>query len=80
MNTSELNKMTEPLEQAKYKHIRGRPIKEKKLKWSDRITCKICGKTYLQSNSTWHKKSNFHKLHEKLNDKMREIFILNKNV
>lgn len=75
MDKDELKNIMKPLEKAKYKHNVGRPKKELHTKWSDRITCKICGKEYMRSNSSSHKKTNHHKLHEQMNNKIRDILI-----
>ena len=37
------------------------------------IMCKECRKTYLKSNKHNHERTNYHKLYEKLNNKLREL-------
>lgn len=54
---------------------RGRPKAETPAKWSDRIKCKICGKEYTRSAVMAHKATQFHKLHEKFDEKIRKIML-----
>lgn len=47
----------------------GRPSKDEKAKWDDKITCKLCNKTYYRSNAYKHKQTKLHQQMEKLNQK-----------
>lgn len=44
-------------------------------KGSDKIECKICGRTYTRYNKSKHNKTNHHKFCEKLNDKWRDSIL-----
>lgn len=46
-----------------------------KKKPTDRLECPICGKTYTRSNSGHHKKTNYHKMYEKANNKLRKLLL-----
>lgn len=39
------------------------------------VTCAVCSKKYTQKNSTNHRKTEKHKLYEKMNEKMRDLMI-----
>lgn len=43
--------------------------------WRQRVTCNVCGKTHARSAVSKHKKSNYHKMHEKVNAKLREFIL-----
>lgn len=60
-----------------YVNKRGRPrvSDELKAKSTDRITCKDCGKQYIRSNATNHKKTTYHIIHEKMNEKLKKIML-----
>src|SRR5580693_112782 len=54
-------------------------LKPKELKkpkhWSDRIECKICGKTYQRSRTTLHKRTQFHRTYDDINEKLRKVLL-----
>lgn len=52
---------------------------KKKCHWSDRIKCKICGKTYVRSACTKHKSTEYHKLYERFDEKIRNIMLAEDN-
>jgi len=39
------------------------------------IECNICGKLYCTNNSGKHRKTQYHKLHEKINNKLKKILL-----
>lgn len=39
------------------------------------LICQICGKEYASKNSGKHKRTKFHELHEKMNNKLRSFLI-----
>ena len=43
--------------------------------WNDNVICKICGKRYKRSNVTNHKKTQWHKIHDKMNDKLKKLLL-----
>lgn len=53
----------------------GRPRKneDEKTKWNDRIECTICGKTYIRSGATKHRRTEFHQAFEKMDEKLRNL-------
>lgn len=74
----ELKYLQKPIGKAIYKNsTKGRPRKQEheKCKPTDKITCEICGKTYIRSGSAAHKITNYHKLHERMNTKLRKILL-----
>lgn len=40
------------------------------------LICKICNKEYASKNSGKHKRTKYHQLHEKINEKLRGILLL----
>lgn len=68
--------LVKPIGKAMLKN-KGRPIKDEKDKcnYKDKILCDICGKEYVRSNSTNHKKTNYHKIHLELNKKLINILL-----
>lgn len=44
-------------------------------KYSDRITCDICGKEFGRSNYSAHKKTKQHKLYAELGEKVKKILL-----
>lgn len=77
LTKEEFNYTQKPLGKAIYKHSVGRPRKEPDEKTSpkDKIVCDICGRTFTRSGRTNHKRSQFHKAHEKINRKLKELLI-----
>jgi hypothetical protein len=55
------------------KSNRGRKKAENPVKWSDKITCKVCGKTILRSNQTTHKKTKFHQAHVHMSEQVIKL-------
>lgn len=57
--------------------LRGRSKKpiEEKAKGNDKIKCQTCGKEYFRYNSAAHKKTKYHQIHEKVEQKMREYIL-----
>lgn len=45
---------------------------------SDRIICKKCGKEFVRSNRTAHKRTKMHQLYEQLGDKVTNLLLDNK--
>lgn len=43
--------------------------------WKERLTCQICGKTYFRSAGTKHRRTNHHKIYEKMNEKIRKFVL-----
>jgi hypothetical protein len=54
---------------------RGRPSKsdEEKAKPTDKVVCKICGKTFVRSNRSRHNDTNHHKIYEKMSSTIRDL-------
>jgi hypothetical protein len=44
-------------------------------KWSDKLTCKICGKVVSRSNQSKHRKSNQHQIYLSMNAKIRKMLL-----
>lgn len=55
----------------------GRPKKreEDKAKPTDRIKCEICSKEFYRSGRANHKKTAYHKAHERMNSTLRKVLI-----
>lgn len=51
------------------------PKSKTKTHWSDRLQCKICGKSYMRSTVSRHKKTKYHQMYEEMNNKLRNILI-----
>ena len=68
---------TSPIGKAIYQNKKGRPKvpEELKAKSSDRIKCEDCGKEYIRSNSTNHKKTKHHIIHDKMNKKLKKMML-----
>ncbi len=43
--------------------------------WGDIIKCKICGRNYTRSNISNHRKSQFHKAHQNINNKIQKLIL-----
>lgn len=56
---------------------RGRPkmAEEDKGTSSDRIKCDLCGKEYVRSNRSHHKKTKQHQLYDKINKKLAKLVL-----
>jgi hypothetical protein len=51
-------------------------VKDKdKIHWSDKLKCKICGRDYVRSNISNHKKTKYHLAYENINDKVQKFII-----
>lgn len=53
----------------------GRPKKDNRVKWSDRMTCEICSRSILRSNQSSHKKSQYCMAHQRMNQKIRKMLL-----
>lgn len=53
----------------------GRPKKEERVKWSDRMICPICSRSVLRSNQSSHKKSQYCVAHKRMNEKIRKMLL-----
>ena len=55
----------------------GRPKmdEEDKGKPNDKVECKLCGKVFTRSNRSKHKRTQRHKLYEKVNTKMAKMVL-----
>ena len=42
---------------------------------NNQIRCKICGKKYSKTNGWGHRKTNYHKMHENINIKLRNMLL-----
>lgn len=73
-DVNELNYVMRPVGKALYKG-RGRPRKEDKAQPSDRVKCSICSKVFVRSGRTNHNNTEYHKVHSKMNKKLRELLI-----
>lgn len=54
---------------------RGRPKNETPPHWSDKIKCKICGKQYFRSALVAHKKTQYHQIYSKFDEKIRKLML-----
>lgn len=43
--------------------------------WKQRLTCKICGKQYFRSATTKHRRTQYHKTYELINEKLRKFML-----
>jgi hypothetical protein len=75
LSKEEFNYSQKPIGKALYKHSVGRPRKEIKCDPKDRIKCSICGKIYTRCASYQHKKTQHHKTHMKINEKLKVLLI-----
>lgn len=77
LTKEEFDYTQKPVGKAIYKHSVGRPKKDADEKTSpkDRVECDICGKTYVRSSSTNHKRTQFHQAHVKINKKLQKLLI-----
>lgn len=80
LTKDEFDYTQKPIGKAIYKHSVemkkvGRPKKDIKASPKDRLECEICGKTYVRSSSTHHKRTQYHLAHVKINKKLRELLI-----
>jgi len=48
---------------------------KKRAHWNDTVECKICGKNFTRSARSNHCKTQYHLLHEKMNDKLKNILL-----
>jgi hypothetical protein len=79
-DTDDLKYVRKPIGKAIYNNaILGRPKinEEDKAKPTDRIECKVCGKTFIRSGRTNHNKSEIHKAYLRMDEKLKD-FLLNK--
>lgn len=55
----------------------GRPKKNEteKAKWSDKIICDVCGKTFIRSARSSHKKTKYHNFYSKMNAKLKKLLV-----
>lgn len=69
----ELNYLiTSPMGKAYYEHPKETPSEKH---WSDMIECKDCGKKYMRSRGTQHRRTKYHQVYEKMNKKLRDLLI-----
>jgi len=68
---------TKPLGKAIYRANVGRPRKEHKVHWSDRIKCKVCGKEIIRSGRSRHNKTKYHQTYANVGEKLQKILIEN---
>lgn len=71
-----LSYVTKPIGKAFFNH-KGRPKKDDKAKWNDRIKCEICGVEFTRSNRTAHNKTKTHKIYSEMNQKLKKILLGN---
>ena len=71
----ELKYVQKPLGKAIYKAGRPKKSDDEKAKWNDKIKCSICNKEYIRSASNAHKITQYHKIHSKMNDKLKKLLI-----
>lgn len=69
----ELNEVQKPIQKATFLHEDDKP--KKKAHWSDIISCKECGKQYMRSSVSAHKKTQYHKIYEHMNKKLKKLLI-----
>jgi hypothetical protein len=74
-SVEELKALKKPINRALYKGAHEFEEKKKKAKPSDIIYCKICGKPYKRSAVTNHKKTERHKLYQKVHDKFGKLLL-----
>src|ERR1700677_1702569 len=73
--SEELKYVQKPLGKAIYKCRRPKKEDSEKCHWSDKVKCDTCGKTFMRSARTAHNNTNFHKIHIKMNDKLKKLLI-----
>ena len=75
-SNEELQYIQKPIDQALYKS-QGRPkkIEKNKAKWNDKIKCDRCGKIFIRSSRTAHYKTQYHKIFDKMNNKLQNILL-----
>jgi hypothetical protein len=50
-------------------------VKKSNTKGSEKVICNVCGKTYTKWNKSHHNKSQIHKLHAQMSEKMKRILL-----
>jgi len=65
-----------PIGKAIYKS-KERPKKseENKAKWNDKVKCDRCGKEFIRSSRTTHNKTQYHKIFDKMNNKLQDFLL-----
>jgi len=48
---------------------------KKRAHWNDTVECKICGRNFTRSARSNHCKTQYHLLHQKMNDKLKNILL-----
>lgn len=71
----ELKEVQRPLSKAIYKNAVGRPKKDDKAKWTDRVQCDICNVTFVRSNRSNHCKTKLHKAYNGMNGKIKKLLL-----
>jgi|ERR1700761_1830550 len=74
-NPEEIMYATTPIGKAIYDSGPDNYDDNSKSHWSDRIECKLCGKIYTRSTSSRHKKTQYHRIYEEMNNKLRMILL-----
>lgn len=77
MSIGEMKMLQKPIGKATYNSAKGRPRKQIKVNWNDKIKCSVCGELYTRSNSSRHKKTKIHQVYETLNKKLVKILLEN---
>jgi hypothetical protein len=71
----ELKYVQTPIGKAHYDASDKKDDKQDDKKYTDRIECKICDRSYTRSNASKHRKTKHHQFCEKLNKKWRDMLI-----
>jgi hypothetical protein len=74
-DTETLEYAQKPIGKALLKKVNFDSISKGEKKYTDVITCAICGNTYTRSNRSNHMKTNKHKIYEKINKNVRKLIL-----
>lgn len=74
MDKNEFNETIKPIGKAIYKQTIDQELNTIEFKNNKNYKlCKICEKYYHKTNTTHHRRSQYHQIHEKINDRLREF-------